>query len=445
MNRKYEIPYGRSTISFELPADWHAQELRPKDVPAVTDPLAEVTRALRSPFGKPLSVAPFQGDGTVAIAVNDKTRPVPHAILLPPLIDMLRRMGIQDRNITFVIATGTHPVMPREEYGAILPSEIVERFRVVCHDAYDSSALVSRGRTFRGTPALYNRVFAEADIRIVVGNIEPHQFMGYSGGVKSAAIGVAGAETVDRNHALMTDSRAALGVYEDNPARQDVEELGRLLGVHFALNAVLNGHKQIVRALAGDPVSVMEAGIPLVREQFELRVDAPFDLVIASPGGHPKDINLYQAQKALAHATLVVREGGFIILAAACPEGSGSSKYEEWVTSRHSHEDVLRSFAAEGFHVGPHKAFQISRDALHAHLYFVSEMSVEESRSYLLDPEKSVQTAISRVEKEKLLQPGARVCVMPYANATIPRIVSKDTIEGESGAGPTAASKQRHT
>ena len=134
--------------------------------------------------------------------------------------------------------------------------------------------------------------------------------MGFSGGVKGAAIGLAGRATINHNHAMMSDPRAALDRYDDNPARQDVEEIGRLIGVHFALNTILNREKQLIHVLAGEPVAVMQAGIPLVRDLVEIPVSAPFDLVIASPGGHPKDINLYQAQKALAHAARIAKPGG---------------------------------------------------------------------------------------------------------------------------------------
>ena len=155
--------------------------------------------------------------------------------------------------------------------------------------------------------------------------------MGFSGGVKSAAIGLAGKRTVNTNHAMMSDPKAQIGRYDDNPCRQDVEEIGQMIGVHFALNAVLNENRQIIHALAGDPVAVMQAGIPLVREVFQVAVAEPFDLMIVSPGGHPKDINIYQAQKALGHATLVTQPGGTVILAAACPEGTGSKGYEAFM------------------------------------------------------------------------------------------------------------------
>ena len=190
--------------------------------------------------------------------------------------------------------------MQPDELHEVFPAEILEGYRVLTHDADDQDNLIYVGKTEWDTPVSINRHFAQADLRIVTGNIEPHQFMGFSGGVKSAAIGLAGLETINHNHAMMSDSRARLGRFEDNPVRQDVEEIGRLIDVHFALNAILSEAKEILDVVAGEPEAVMQKGISLARRLYEVEVAAPFDLMFVSPGGHPKDINLYQAQKAVA-------------------------------------------------------------------------------------------------------------------------------------------------
>ena len=236
--------------------------------------------------------------------------------------------------------------------------------------------------------------------------------------MKTAAIGLAGRETIDRNHALMLDPRSDLARYDDNPARQDVEEIGRMIGVHFALNDVINESKQIVHVLAGEPRAVMREGIPLVRQLYQVRVTAPYDLMIVSPGGHPKDINLYQAQKALGHAARVARPGGTIILVAACPEGSGSRGYEEWVTGMTSHQAVIERFKHEGFRIGPHKAFQIARDGLSRRVLFVTQMPAELVEKLLLRRCASLEEALALGLKD--LPPTARIGIMPWANATIP-------------------------
>jgi nickel-dependent lactate racemase len=414
---EFRLPYGRHELNLSLPDRWQVELIAPRKVSGVPDPAMAVERALEAPLGG-RSLADFPGARAAAIAINDKTRPVPHGTLLPPLLRRLEASGLPPEAITLVIATGSHPPMPADEFARVVPADLLKRYPVVSHEAGEGENLAYLGKTGRGTPVWINRHFIQADLRIVVGNIEPHQFMGFSGGVKSAAIGLAGVETITHNHAMMTDGRARLGCFDDNPARQDVEEIGRLIGVHFALNVILNEAKEIVEVAAGEPEAVMRKGIPRVRDLYQVPVPAAFDLVIASPGGYPKDINLYQSQKALAHAALVTREGGTIILVAACPEGTGSRSYEQWMAGMTSYGDVFQRFQREGFRVGPHKAFQIARDAARVRVLLVSRMPSDFVKRLLLTPAGSLDEALSLALGR--LSPGARVGVMPWANATIP-------------------------
>ncbi len=421
VGNEFRIPYGRTQLTVRLDDSFQTELLAPAKAEPLADPVAAVRDALRGPVGG-IRLADFAQARSVAIAVSDKTRPVPHAVLLPPLLQELEKLGIPPGAITLVVATGLHAPMSEPEFAQILPADIIARYRVVSHDATATANLVSLGKTRQGTPVQVNQVFAQADLRLVLGNLEPHQFMGFSGGVKTAAIGLGGRDTINQNHALMLDPRSDLARYEDNPARQDVEEIGRMMGVHFALNAVINESKQIVRVLAGEPQAVMREGMPLVLRIYQVRVAAPFDLLITSPGGHPKDINVYQAQKALGHAARVTRPGGTIILVAACPEGSGSQSYEKWVTGMSSHQAVLERFQREGFRIGPHKAFQIARDAAPRRLLMVTQMPSELAQNLLLPYCPSLEAALKTALQD--LPPSARIGIMPWANATIPTLAA---------------------
>jgi lactate racemase len=413
------LPYGQGSLTCHLPDSLHVEVVEPPEAAAASDPLGVVEAALDAPLGS-VPLQDLRGARSAAVAINDKTRPVPHEHLLPPLLRRLERLGLAPNQIRLLIAVGAHIPMPPAEFARVVPAEVLARYPVLCHDADAAESLAYLGATLRGTPVWVNRHFLEADLRLVVGNVEPHQFQGFSGGVKSAAIGLAGRQTVERNHALLADPRAQLGRYADNPARQDVEEIGRLIGVHFALNAVLNGQKQIVHAIAGEPRAVMEAAIPLSRQVSQAPVSAPFDLVIASAGGHPNDLNLYQAQKALAHAALVARDGGTVIVVAACPEGTGSPSYEAWMAGVGSYQEVFAKFKREGFCVGPHKAFQIARDAARVRTFLVSEMSPGLVRRLLLTPANSVDHALELALPD--LAKDAHVGILPRASSTIPHV-----------------------
>jgi len=413
------LPYGKEHLAFSLPDELRAERIAPAEAAPAPDAVRAVNEALDAPLGE-VRLENFASAKSVAIAVNDKTRPVPHKVLLPPLLARLKAMGLPREAITLIVAVGTHAPMPPGEFASVIPPDILERHTVISHDPDDKAGLVNLGTTQRGTPVWINRRFAQADLRIVVGNIEPHQFQGFSGGYKTAAIGLAGKDTVNHNHSMMADPNAVPLRFDDNPPRQDIEEMGRMIGVHFALNAVVNESKQIVQVLAGEPGEAMRHGIPLARQIYQVEVRSPFDLIIASPGGHPKDINLYQAQKALAHASLVMKDGGTVILVAACPEGTGSKSYEQWMQDVTSYEAVFEKFKREGFRVGPHKAYQIARDASRVRVLMVTEMQPDFVRRLLLNPVASLDEALSMALRD--LPSGARVGVMPAANSTIPVI-----------------------
>ncbi|NNC79347.1 MAG: nickel-dependent lactate racemase [Acidimicrobiales bacterium] len=411
------VPFGQSMVTAEIPDEFPVDVLDAAEISAAVDPIGEVQRALAEPVGG-FTWRDWAGTTSVAIAINDKTRPVPHGDLLPPLLDRLRDLGVPDDAITFHIAVGGHPPMEPAEFSAVLSPDILRRFRVVSHDAERDVDLVFLGETSNGTPVWANRGYVEADFRIVVGTIAPHQFVGFSGGVKSAAIGLAGLATINANHTLMAHPDSQIGTYSTNPARQDVEEIGALFGVNLALNAILDQQREVVHAVAGDPVAVMTVGAPIAGRLGQVSVPQDYALVIASPGGHPKDINVYQAQKAVASAARIVRPGGTIVLTAACPEGAGSEHYEEWVSDKHSREEVVDAFMDEGFRIGPHKAYQLARDTEQARLIVVSDMPDELSHLLLFDPAADLQSAVDGALKG--LSPGESVAVLPHASATMP-------------------------
>lgn len=413
------IPYGRTHLEAVIPDGFQVEMIDTADTEPSLHPGEEVRSALAQPLGD-FRWEAFTGAASVAIAVNDKTRPVPHDELLPPLIERLGAIGIKDEAVTFYVAVGTHPAMRPDEFPAILPQEVIRRFRVISHDPDDPASCKFLGKTRRGTPVWIRRDFCEAQLKIVIGNIEPHQFAGFSGGVKTAAIGLAAVQTINVNHAWMLHADAQLGAYAGNPVRQDIDEIGALIQIHLALNAVFNNQRRIVRVLAGGPGAVMRNGLDVARRICQTAVPHRYDLVISSPGGHPKDINMYQSQKALAHAAMITALGGTIILAAACPEGSGSRHYEDWVQGKSTHEEVLRAFAAEGFRIGPHKAYQIARDASKVRLLFVSDMNVALARHLLLDLQPDLQSAIDQALPG--LPGGARIAILPHAVSTIPAI-----------------------
>jgi nickel-dependent lactate racemase len=240
--------------------------------------------------------------------------------------------------------------------------------------------------------------------------------------MKTAAIGLTGRATIQKNHSMLPDTHAKMGFYKSNPMRMDVEEIGRLIGVNYALNVVLNDEKQIVKAFWGDPYRVMETGIPYSLNACQLDVSEKvcrFDLVIASAGGYPKDINLYQSQKALTNACLFSKPGGVIILAAGCRDGAGNSKFVEYIRGKKSWEEVLADFPNHPFEIGPHKRISLlagQGSSQHPHL----KIACRRSQAVHADTAGDMQEAL-RIAAQFLPDP-CRTVVLPFATHSMPKM-----------------------
>lgn len=420
--KNIRLPYGKSSTTLKLPENASFDVISTKDNVTHPDPVKAVGDALSAPCdGKLLSSFPLPQ--TVAIAINDKTRPVPHYALLKPLITYLNSMGISNSQIIFIIASGTHRPMRSDEFPEILPEELLANgHTTLAHDCDNQDDLKFLGDTPAGTPVWVNKYFYAADLRIVIGNLEPHHFMGFSGGVKTASVGLCGQKTIQHNHAFITHPDARLGCYSENPMRQDVEEIGKLIGVHYAVNAILNKDKKLVHALAGAPLAVMAAGIPLSRSVCQVPVDKQYDIVIASCGGHPKDINLYQAQKAQTNASLITKDGGTIILVAQCPEGVGSQGYWEFMQGVKDNNGAIEKFTNTPFRIGPHKAFLFARIAKRLNTIVVSDMPDNTIKKLLLTPAKNLPKALHLAFLNS--PPDPSIAVLPHAVATVPLVNS---------------------
>jgi nickel-dependent lactate racemase len=382
---EYSLPYGNSTLSFSIPDGFPVDYLVPNTVEVLQDPLSEVQTALNSPIAKKKLESCIEAQ-SIGIVINDKTRPIPKPNLLPALLSHLKSLGFPEERIKIFIGTGTH-AMEKGELPRILTKEIIDRYQIIIHNC-DTSPTVDLGFTRLNTPVKINKEFYNCALKITVGNIEPHHFMGFSGGVKTAAIGLASRETIKTNHAFLTHPQAKSGSYFLNPIRQDIEEIGRKAGIQFSLGTILNEKKQIIKLYFGEPNRVMKEAIPAVKDLYGMKVPSPYDLVIASPGGAPKDINLYQAQKGLTHACRITRTDGWVILLAACPEGSGSKSFESYVKKAKSHQAVIHDFKEGFFEIGPHKAFQIAKDALRTNIILVSDIAPDEVKKWNLTPSK---------------------------------------------------------
>ena len=418
--KTFSLPYGKSELSVQIPDCFPVSTLKPEAEQALEDPIQAINDALDHPIGC-RKLQTFPKTASIGIAVNDKTRPVPVPNPLDVLLEFLQSSSFDRDQITLYIGSGTHTPMQTDEFHYIIDEKIINQFKIVTHDC-DRSAMIDLGETRHHTPIRINSEFYNSDIKITVGNIEPHHFMGFSGGVKTAAIGLASRETINANHAMLTHPQAKSGVFHINPMRQDIEEIGLKAGIHYTLGTILDERKQLLKVFFGDPISVVKSAIPYVKRIFGISVPEPFDLVIASPGGAPKDINLYQAQKGLTHAARITRDRGWVILLAACTEGSGSQSYEDYIMSMPSHQSVIHHFQGGFFEVGPHKAFQIARDLIRINLVLVSDIPPEIIKQWKITPStpQLLQPLINWIAAR--LPSDARIGILPAATRTMTEV-----------------------
>lgn len=373
-----------------------------------------VRYALDNPIGSKGLKQLVKPGQKIAIVTSDISRPFPSYDVLPGVLEELYAGGVQPEDITVVFALGSHRNHTREEMIKLVGSACFDQVRCIDSDAEDC---VHMGTTSAGTPVDITRAVAEADFKICLGNIEFHYFAGYSGGAKAIMPGVSTHAAIQANHRMMVSEDACAGKLEGNPLRADIEEAGNICGIDFIVNAVLDEHKHIVYAVAGDVTKAHRVGCAYLDKMYRCRIPAKADIVLVSQGGAPKDANLYQTQKALDNAKHAVKKGGTIILIGACPEGLGSKKFENWLVNAPTAHSMVERIGKE-FELGGHKAAAIGMVLENAAIDLVSEMDPDFVKSIFLNPQPSAQVAFDKAMEK--YGPAATVIAMPYGGATLP-------------------------
>ena len=396
------------------------QVLQPNEIEA-GDEEGEIICAMQHPIERPTlneivsARKASKKDLTAVIIVSDVTRPTPTKKLLPYVLADLHKGGIPEDSVTILFALGIHRPLAEREMRTLVGDDVFDDYHCVNHDA-NKCAFV--GTTSRGTRVCANTVALDADVRICLGAVELHYFAGYSGGYKSLLPGICARETIEANHKLMLEPNAAAGRL-DSPVREDLEEAGRLIGCDFLVNVVLNSKKQIVKAVAGDPIAAHREGVKVVDSMYIIPITELADVVLVSAGGTPKDINLFQAQKALDNAKYAMKEGGAIVLAAECPEGLGEKVFERWINEAHNKQELIDRLDY-AFEIGGHKAGILAKLTQKADVYLVSELQEEiVERAFLLcarDLDDALRTTTEKYG------PDARITVMPFGALTLPRL-----------------------
>ena len=411
---KVRLAYGAGGLEVDLPEE-RTTVVEPAYHAGAPDELAVLRRALREPVaGPPLSELARPGT-KVAISMCDGTRAQPRDKMIPAVLDEL---GVPDEDVVILVATGTHRGNTDEEIRAMLGDDVVERVRVVNHDARDKRTLAFLGEHGRGVPVWINREWVEADLRITTGFVEPHFFAGFSGGPKLVTPGLAGLDTVLvlHNAARIGDPNATWGVIDGNPVHEDIRAACGAAPPHFTFDVILNREQRVIQAFAGELGPMHTAACQAAREFAMQQVPERFDVVVTSNSGYPLDQNLYQAVKGMSAAAKVVKPGGLIVCAAECRDGfPGHGSYRRLLEASQGPREFLRQIA-QSDHVTPDQ-WQVQIQANiqdHARVVMHTEhLSDDELRSVHLEQTRDITATVAAEGSD------ASVCVLPEGPQTI--------------------------
>ena len=412
----FKLKYGKGYKEIQVSDENLMVALYPSEIERLYSEDEILRQALENPIGTPPLKEMVKGKKDIIILVSDITRPAPSYKMLPILVEQLNAGGVRDDQITIVFGLGNHRKHTEEEQRRLVGDKIFDRIKCIDHDSNDCVYL---GQSSRGTPIEVFRRVIESDFIIGTGNLEFHYRAGYSGGNKALMPAVCSKRTVQTNHAMMIKPGTMPGRADGNPMREDIEEIGLKCGVKFILNVVVDGNKEILAAVAGHPIEAHREGCKYIDKMFKCPIIELGDIVIASSGGYPKDIDLYQAQKGLEHASYAVKDGGIIILLAECSENLGEEVFEDWMLRAKSPDDPVR-WIQEEFKLGAHKAAVISMVLQKKTVFLVSEMDPSLVKEVFFEPfatvDEALEAAIMRMGND------SKIIVMPAANSTLPTL-----------------------
>lgn len=412
-----KLKYGRSSVKFNLNEKNHMDTILPNSIHFDLINDAEVQRAIQNPIGTKRLKDIVRPGESIVIITSDISRPMPSYRVLPHVIAELKQGGVIEEDITIVLARGTHRGHTENERKALVGEEIYNsRIKVIDSDV---NRCIRLGTCKNGTPVDIFEPVVNADRRICLGNIEYHYFAGYSGGNKALMPGVSSLEAIQKNHSNLVHPEARAGNLDTNPVRQDIDEVSDFIPIDFIVNVILDDKKQIIKAVAGHNKEAHRAGCLELDKIYKRPLEKQADIVVFSPGGHPKDINLYQSHKSLENIKHTVRDGGIIIWCASSAEGFGQKVFEEWLTNKKPKEminDIINRFI-----LGGHKAASIALVLERVKLFMVSDLPDDLVRSIHLIPFATVQEAVDEAIRQ--MGENAKVLVLPEAGSVMPVLV----------------------
>ena len=421
---RIELAFGKTGLPVDLPDQFRYRVLEARAARPLPDSQSSLEAALEQPIARPPLAELARGKRSAAISVCDITRPAPNRLTLPPILRRLEEAGIPRDRITILIATGLHRPATPDEIREICGEQIASHYRVVNHDARNLASHRHLGGTRSGTPVCIDERFVEADLHITLGFIEPHLMLGYSGGRKLIAPGLAAQETIKVLHSpkFMRDARAVEGSIEDNPLHCELLEIAGMARHDFLLDVALARDRSIAGVFAGDPVRAHRSGVEFVSSVLLETLDEPMDAVITTSAGYPLDLTYYQCIKGVTAAAHIVKPGGAILLVAACTEGAGAPEFTRMLAEGISDVEFLERINGAPVTVDQ---WQLEKLALvttrHRLLWHVPGLPAQYHAALWGRSHATMESAIAALTSS--LHPGASVALIPEGPYVLAKVV----------------------
>lgn len=415
---RVDFAFGKTGLIADLPSGFKYRILEARSARPAADQAHAVETALDAPIASLPLEELARGRESAAISICDITRPAPNRLVLPPVLSRLERAGIPPDRITILIATGLHRPATGAEISEICGPEVAEQYCVVNHNARNLDEHTSLGATRSGTPVYIDERFISAALHLTLGFIEPHLMLGFSGGRKLIAPGLAAQETIKVLHSpkFMRDAKAVEGSIDENPLHRELLEIADMARHDFVVDVALGrgspGARPICAVFAGDPTTAHRRGVDFVSEVMLEKLDEPVDAVITTAAGYPLDLTFYQAIKGVTAASQIVKPGGKILLLAACDEGAGAPEFSRMLRENPSDGDFLGKIARAPVTVDQWQLEKLALVTQRAEVLFYVPGLQREYHATLWG--RAFGTAAAAVEDlTASLPPGAAVAVIP--------------------------------
>lgn len=421
--KKFSLKYGKGIKEINIDSSIDVKIVEGKKIDDDKDEASIVKNALMNPIDSPRLMDIVKPGDKICIVVSDTTRLwQKQYFYLPFIVDELESAGINDKDIIFICALGTHRKQTEEEHRMILGDELYKRFKIIDHDCMDKSNLVYIGTTSFNTPVKINKIAADCSHIILTGGIVFHDMAGFGGGRKSILPGISAYDTIMANHALSMNPRGhgcnpavKTGVLSGNPFSDDMIEAAKLAKPSFLFNVLVNPEGKIYAAVAGNFITAHEEGCKILKDTDGAEIESRADLVIASCGGYPKDIDLYQASKALTNARGAAKPGATIMLVAECPEGLGHSEME-YIINNFKNNYEREKELKESYTVAKYTGYLICEIAEKYNVIIVSDLNSSNLKNCNFKFFKSLQKAYDSLNKDTI----HTACILPSGGNTLP-------------------------